>query len=69
MNQVVLIVQIIISLLLIGAIVIQVKGGGLSRGIMSGNSFSRRGFERLVFRATFVLCAVFLVISTATLVF
>lgn len=69
MDQAILIIQIVISLLLIGAIVIQVKGGGLGRGIMAGNSFTRRGFERLVFRATFVLCAVFLVVSAATLAF
>lgn len=68
MRETIYLIQIVISIFLIVLITIQVKGGGLGRGIMASNSFSRRGFEKLVFKSTFVLCAAFLLISTATLV-
>jgi preprotein translocase subunit SecG len=62
----VLLAQIIIGIALICTISVQVKGGGFSRNFTAG-SFSRRGLERLVFRATFVLMFLFIFVSIAGL--
>jgi protein translocase SecG subunit len=69
MENLILVSQIVCSIFLIIAITMQVRGGGLQRGVMAGNAFTRRGFEKLVFKGTFVLCAVFLAISTLSLIF
>jgi protein translocase SecG subunit len=63
MRQTVGIIQIFISILLIGLILIQAKGTGLGRttGMGSTTSFTRRGLEKLIFRMTFVVAAAFLV--------
>lgn len=57
-------VQIVVSLLLIGAILLQQRGGGLGGAFGGGvgGSFyqTRRGVEKLVFRATIVLSSLFL---------
>ena len=58
--------QIIVSVLLVGAILLQAKGKGFARS-QSAVSFTRRGAERLVFRATFVLVALFIIISLVQL--
>jgi protein translocase SecG subunit len=49
---------------------IQARGTGLGRtfGGGGGTSFSRRGLEKLIFRLTFFLVAVFLMISILQLV-
>jgi protein translocase SecG subunit len=65
----ILVLQILVSLFLIIAITIQVRGGGLQRGVLSGNAFTRRGFEKLLFKATFIFCGIFLLISSLRLVF
>jgi len=63
------IVQITISLLLLGFIVLQAKGTGLGRAWGGAGEFykSRRGVEKLVFRATIILAFLFLVSSVANL--
>ena len=70
MNQTLIIVQIVISIALIALILIQAKGTGLGRtfGSGGGTSFSRRGLEKLIFKLTFVLAGLFLVISILQLV-
>lgn len=62
MNTPVLVLQILISIALIVAISIQVKGGGFGRSF-GAQTFTRRGLEKLVFRATFVLVFLFIVSS------
>ena len=64
----ILVIQIIISLLLVSVIVVQVKGTGFGRvwGGM-GTSFARRGLERIVFKLTFVLSFLFMGISLLAL--
>jgi protein translocase SecG subunit len=62
MENLLLIAQIITGILLTGAILIQTRGTGFGRG-SSHASFTRRGLEKLVFRSTFVLTAIFLIIS------
>jgi protein translocase SecG subunit len=56
--------QIVTAVLLMGAILIQSKGTGLGRSFGAGqSSFTRRGLEKVIFRATFVLTALFVIIS------
>lgn len=61
--QILNIVQIIISVLLIAAILLQQRGGGLSPvfGGESGAYRTRRGLERGLFGITIALSALFLV--------
>jgi preprotein translocase subunit SecG len=60
------IVQIIVSICLIVAVLLQVKGQGLG-GIFGGSDAgiykTRRGAERTLFNLTIVLVAVFFVIA------
>ena len=64
------IIQIVVSIALILVIMIQARGTGLGRtfGGGGGTSFSRRGLEKLIFKLTFVLVSLFLVISILQLV-
>ncbi len=62
MENLLLVAQILSSILLVGVILIQTRGTGFGRG-SSHASFTRRGLEKLVFRLTFVLVAIFLVVS------
>jgi preprotein translocase subunit SecG len=60
---VLIIAQIIISVLLIAAILLQQRGGGLSP-VFGGEGAvyrTRRGMERFIFIGTIVLSALFLV--------
>ncbi len=61
--------QVILSIALILAVLLQVRGGGLG-GIFGQQSSvyrTRRGVEKLLFRLTIVFVVVFLVISVLTL--
>ena len=70
MKQVLLILQIILSALLIGLIMVQARGKGLSSAWGGGGSasFSRRGLERLIFRLTFFVSALFILFSLLQLI-
>jgi protein translocase SecG subunit len=59
------IVQIIISLLLITTILLQQRGSGLSSafGGSGGVYYQKRGMEKILFRATIVLSAFFLIVA------
>lgn len=64
MKNVVLLIQIIVSLLLVGAILVQAKGTGFGRSQgFSSSSFTRRGLEKLIFKATFVLAGIFILLA------
>lgn len=66
MNKAVIAVQIVISVLLIGAILLQQKGSGLGSafGGEGGNLYStRRGAEKILFYGTAVLAVAFFVIA------
>lgn len=68
MNNALLVLQIIISILLIGVVLVQTKGTGFGRVWgTSHSSFTRRGLERVVFRATFLLAFIFIFISILAL--
>jgi len=61
------IIQIIVSLLLIGAILLQNRGSGLSSVFGGESTFyhTRRGMEKIIFWATIVLVILFIAISLA----
>ena len=70
MTEILRIVQVVISLFLIILILVQARGTGFGRGSgIGGTSFSRRGLEKLIFRLTFVIAAIFIVVSILILVF
>ena len=57
--------------MLIILVLMQANGTGLGRSFGSGGgtSFSRRGLEKLIFKGTFVVAGVFLIISILQLLF
>lgn len=63
MNLIFQIIQIVISGLLIVLILIQNKGTGFGRTWGSSTSFTRRGLEKIIFKLTFALAGIFIVIS------
>jgi len=64
------ILQIIVSVFLIGAILLQNKGQGLSSSFGGSGEFyrSKRGLEKLLFGLTVVLVCLFLIVSILNLV-
>ena len=64
MQDTVKLLSIILSVLLVSAIILQVKGTGSG---LFGSAYStfrtRRGFERLLFRSTVVLAFIFIGVS------
>ena len=70
MKVTLLVIQTISALILTLLILVQSKGTGLSKSLGGGGlkSFTRRGLEKLIFRSTFVVLTIFLVISLIQLV-
>lgn len=69
MHQIINIIQIIISLLLIGAILLQQRGGGLG-AVFGGESNiyqTRRGMEKFIFVSTIILAGLFLGLAALNL--
>lgn len=71
MQVAITITQLVLSVVLSVLILIQTKGQGLGStfGGGSGTSFTRRGLERVMFRFTFVIAALFLLTSIVELVY
>jgi len=63
MNKVFQIAQIVLALMLIVLILVQSRGTGFGRSSTSSSSFTRRGIEKVVFRLTFIIAAIFIVVS------
>lgn len=63
------ILQIIISLLLVGTILLQSRGGGLSPvfGGDGGGYRTRRGVEKMIFIATIILAILFLLTAVLSI--
>lgn len=61
------VMQVVSAILIIIFVLIQVRGTGFGRSSQS-TSFTRRGVENAVFKATFVVVAIFL-ISSLVIVF
>ncbi len=62
------IIQIIISALLIGAILLQTRGSGLSSVFGGESTFyhTRRGMEKMIFWATIILAILFVITGIAS---
>jgi preprotein translocase subunit SecG len=65
MKEVITVIQIIIALSLMAVILLQARGTGLGSTWGGGGEFyrSKRGMERIIFIATIILAAAFLLIS------
>jgi protein translocase SecG subunit len=63
MTKLLPILQIFISIILITFILVQNKGTGFGRVWGGASSFTRRGLEKIIFRLTFVLTGLFVVLS------
>lgn len=62
-----IILQIIISIILIGLILLQTGQGGLQSGVGGEFYRTKRGAERIVFTATIIFSGLFLIISIVNL--
>lgn len=67
MSNALSIIQIVISIALVGAILLQQRGSGLSSVFGAESSFyhTRRGAEKIIFWATVVLAFIFMLINLA----
>ncbi|MEK7497722.1 MAG: preprotein translocase subunit SecG [Patescibacteria group bacterium] len=69
MEQIITTAQIVLSSLLIFFVLLQVKGVGFGRVWgTGGGSFARRGLEKLVFKLTFAVSGLFILLSIVSLV-
>lgn len=68
MHQAIEIVQIVVAIVLIGVILLQARGSGLSAFGSSDSSIyhTRRGFEKTLFQFTIILAAAWVLISIAS---
>lgn len=66
MKNLLMVIQIFIAVAMVTVILLQTRGTGFSRS-SSGASFSRRGLESLVFKLTFILAGLFILISALQL--
>ena len=62
MGQIILIIQVVVSILMTILILAQNKDGGLSAGMGGGQSFTsvKRGAEKVIYRLTIFLTILFL---------
>lgn len=70
MKNYLIIAQIVVAILMMGGILMQSRGAGLGAAFGGdGNVYrTKRGVEKLIFRATVVLSIAFLALSLATVV-
>ena len=68
MRQIITILQIGVGIILVLFVLVQVKGTGFGRVWGGTPSFTRRGLEKLVFKLTFVVAAIFVILSLISLV-
>ncbi len=70
MKPILVIIQIIVSVLLVGSIILQAKGTGLGSSFGgSGEMYqSKRGVEKIVFYATITLTVIFAILSLLLIV-
>ena len=69
MKNILLIIQIVVAVCLAGSILLQSRGTGLGSafGDFSEQYRSKRGLEKLLFRATIILMVFFVITSGANL--
>lgn len=69
MHTALLFVQILLSIVLTGIVLLQTRGSGFSASFGSADSSiyrTRRGFERTLFQFTIVVAAVWVLVSIGT---
>lgn len=68
--KILVIVQIVLAVLLIGAILLQQKGSGIGAAFGgSSNIYStKRGVDKMLFNATIVIAVLFFLVALANLV-
>lgn len=71
MNSILQVSQIVISIALIIAILLQQRGDGLGSAFGSGGEFygTKRGIQKKLFVATIVLGALFIILGVLNLIF
>ncbi|MDP3985480.1 MAG: preprotein translocase subunit SecG [bacterium] len=69
LNQILSIVQIILAVLLVAAILMQARGTGLGVAFGGGDAVYRtkRGIEKILFRATIVTAVLFFGVALANI--
>lgn len=67
MRNLLVIVQMIISVVIVTAILLQAKGTGFGTNFSGGSYLTRRGLEKFVFNGTIVLIAIWGAISIVLL--
>lgn len=63
MKNVIYIVQAISGIVLILSVLVQSKGTGFGRGVGPSSYHSRRGLEKMVFKLTIGMAAIFVIAS------
>lgn len=63
--------QTILAVFLVGAILLQNRGAGLGSSFGGGGDLyiTRRGVEKLLFRFTILVAAIFVLVSLASLIY
>jgi preprotein translocase subunit SecG len=71
MNNYLYVVQIIVSVTLIGVLLLQARGSGFSATFSSDSSIyrTRRGVEKTLFNVTIALAILFVVVSILSVAF
>jgi len=71
MNTYLYIVQIFVSIVLIGVLLLQARGSGFSATFSSDSSIyrTRRGVEKTLFNVTIVLAILFVLVSIVSVAF
>ena len=68
--EILIVIQILISAFLIGAILLQKQGGGLGATFGGSSSYhTKRGVEKGLFYLTIALASVFIVLSLAIVIY
>ena len=69
MSTILLIVQILLSIALVGVILMQSQGSGMGSSFGGGGEFyrSRRGIEKVLLRVTVIIAVLFLLSSLANI--
>jgi preprotein translocase subunit SecG len=62
------VMQVLVSISMIGLVLLQAKGAGLGGSLSNVGYRSKRGTEKVVFLATIILGLVFLLVSIANFV-
>ncbi len=69
MNTILLIIQILLSVALVGVILMQSQGSGMGSSFGGGGEFyrSRRGIEKVLLKVTVIIAVLFLLSSLANI--